>query len=68
MEAWEKQIQEHGSLFPMDKKTFQPEEVALAYHIYNLRFGTAKVDSGCGACRREVVTAVKKLALKITTG
>ncbi len=61
MEAWEQQIAEHGHLFPMDKKVFQPEEIALAYHIFNLKNGTMKRDTGCGACRRDVIIGVKKL-------
>jgi hypothetical protein len=62
--SWEQELKDNAHLFPMDKKVFQPDEVALAYHIYNMHFGTMKRDTGCGACRREVVTAVKKLVLK----
>lgn len=62
---WEVILRENQGVFPMSKLTFQPEEVALAYTIYNLKFGTAKRDTGCGACRREVITAIKKAVLKL---
>lgn len=61
---WEEALKESAHLFPMEKKIFPQEEVAIAYHIYNLHFGTMKIDTGCGACRRDVITAVKKLVLK----
>jgi len=62
--GWEEALRESAHLFPKDKKVFQPEELAIAYHIYNLHFGTMKRDVGCGACRRDIITAVKKLAQK----
>ncbi len=55
---------QHKSWFEGDKKIWQPEEVAVAYVIFNLETGENRVDTGCGSCRRAVVTRVKKLFLQ----
>jgi hypothetical protein len=54
----------HKDWFLTNKKIWQPEEVAVAYVIFNLETGENRVDTGCGSCRRAVVTRVKKLFLQ----
>ena len=54
----------HKSWFKTDKKIWQPEEVAVAYAIFNLETGENRRDTGCGSCRRAVVTRVKKMFLQ----
>jgi hypothetical protein len=55
---------QHKSWFETDKKIWQPEEVAVAYAIFNLETGENRRDTGCGSCRRAVVTRVKKMFLQ----
>jgi hypothetical protein len=62
---WQEALRQSAHLFPMGKTTFPPDEVALAYVIYNAKFGTSKRDLGCGSCRRDVILAVKKLVQKL---
>jgi hypothetical protein len=40
------------------------QEVAVAYAIFNLETGENRRDTGCGSCRRAVVTRVKKMFLQ----
>jgi len=52
---------QHRSWFESDKKIWQPEELAVAYLIFNKSTGENRVDTGCGSCRRAVVNRVKKM-------
>ena len=54
-------FEQHKDWFEIDKKIWQPGELAVAYLIFNLATGESRVDTGCGSCRRAVVNRVKKM-------
>jgi len=58
-------LTEHREWFVLNKKVWQPEEMAVIYKIFNLSTGENRRDTGCGSCRRAVVNRVKKLAQEI---
>lgn len=60
--TWEEELVANLALFNRVKRHWQPDEMALAYRIYNGHHGTALKDSGCGSCRRSVLSHVLKLA------
>jgi hypothetical protein len=49
------------------KRVWQPEELALTYHIFNLHFGENRKDTGCGSCRRSIISNVRGLYNKLIT-
>lgn len=44
-----------------DKRVWQPDELAITYHIYNLYTGESRTDTGCGSCRRSIIANVRGL-------
>ena len=60
--AWEEKLRANLSTFSYSKKTWSLEELALAYEIDNEANGLNNKDTGCGSCRRAVITRVRKLA------
>jgi hypothetical protein len=65
---WQEKLTLHKDKFDGKKNIWHPEEIALAYQIWNEanadRF-PAKVDVGCGSCRRAVINGVIKLAQQV---
>lgn len=62
---WQEKLQLHKDKFDGTKKIWHPEEIALAYEIWNEANSgkfLPKTDTGCGSCRRAVITGVVKLA------
>ena len=59
---WEEELKANIHLFNRVKRNWQPDEMALAYRIYNGYNGTALRDTGCGSCRRSVLAHLFKLA------
>lgn len=49
----------HGQLFGTPNRIWSPEQLQIAYQIYNLYYNTNKVDTGCGSCRRDTVNSVR---------
>ena len=49
----------HGNLFVQGNRVWSPEQLIIAYKIYNLYHNTNKADVGCGSCRRETVNSVR---------
>jgi hypothetical protein len=64
MEAWEQELRNNLHLFEPVKKVWQPDEMAIAYRVYNGHYGTALRDTGCGSCRRSVLAHCLKIAEK----
>ena len=67
MQAWEIELTHNLEMFTSDKKHWTPEELQMAYRIWNGALGEKhgyKHDTGCGSCRRDVVTGVRRFALK----
>jgi hypothetical protein len=62
MENWEKLLIDNIDLFVKQRKTWQPEELFIAYEVYNGHYGTKLRDTGCGACRRSVLAHCLKIA------
>ena len=60
--AWEEKLRANLSTFSYGKKTWSLEELALAYEIDNEANGLSNRDTGCGSCRRAVISRVRKLA------
>ena len=65
---WKEELKLHKDKFNGKKDYWHPEEVALAYRIWNganaEQFGY-RTDSGCASCRRTVIIGVMKLVNKI---
>ena len=65
---WKEELKLYKSKFDGKKDYWEPEEVALAYRIWNgahaEQFGN-RVDTGCNSCRRTVIIGVMKLAKEI---
>ena len=67
MQAWEIELTHNLEMFTSDKKNWTPEELQMAYRIWNGALGEKhgyKHDTGCGSCRRDVVVGVRKFALQ----
>ena len=63
--TWQEELQANSHLFDGKKSLWQPEELALAYKIWNAaNAGTHgfRIDTGCSSCRRAIVSGVVKLA------
>jgi len=54
-------LDQHSEWFEANKKIWQPEELQTVYRIFNLATGENRIDTGCGSCRRAVVSKVKKM-------
>jgi len=65
--TWQEELEANLSLFTEAKKFWTPEELAMAYRIWNGahkdQFGP-RVDTGCSSCRRSIVQGCIKLAQK----
>jgi hypothetical protein len=59
---WEEELKANIHLFNRVKRNWQPDEMALAYRIYNGYNGTVLIDTGCGSCRRSVLAHCVKIA------
>jgi hypothetical protein len=67
MQDWEIELTQNLEMFTSDKKHWTPEELQMVYRIWNGALGEKfgyKNDTGCGSCRRDVVTGVRKFALQ----
>jgi len=60
--TWEEKIKANIDLFTDGRRTWSLEELALAYEIDNEANGLNNRDTGCGSCRRAVISRVRKLA------
>ena len=47
------------------KRVWQPDELAITYHIYNLYYGESRRDTGCGSCRRSIISHVRNMYNKM---
>jgi hypothetical protein len=61
MKDWEIDLIKNIHMFSPVKRVWQPDEMALAYRIYNGHYGTALRDTGCGSCRRSVLAHCLKI-------
>lgn len=66
--TWQEELAQNIHLFDEPKKIWQPEEMALAYRIYNGHNGTVLRDTGCGSCRRSVIAHCMKIAQDFKKG
>jgi len=62
MEDWKEELENNLDLFVAVKRNWQPDELSMAYRIYNGHYGTVVRDTGCGSCRRSVLSHVFKIA------
>jgi hypothetical protein len=63
--TWEEKLKANLNMFDGTKKIWLPEELALAYEIWNGANGEKhgyRQDTGCSDCRRAIVKGVAKLA------
>ncbi len=60
--TWEEKLKANLLVFTDDRRTWSLEELALAYEIDNEANGLNNRDTGCGSCRRAVISRVRKLA------
>jgi len=65
--AWQDELRANLGLFNGKKRQWQPEELAIAYRVYNGYYGTALRDTGCGSCRRSVLAHCHKIAVKFAS-
>lgn len=67
MQAWEKELEENLELFTGTKNYWTPEEIQIAYRVWNGANGPQfgfKADTGCSSCRRSIVEGCRKIALQ----
>ena len=70
MKVWEEELEKHRDWFMTKKNTWQPEEMAIAYFVFNAYHTEntpnfqPRVDTGCPSCRSAVVTGCRKIAAK----
>ena len=60
--AWEEKLKANAATFTDGRRTWSTAELALAYEIDNEANGLSNRDTGCGSCRRAVISRVRKLA------
>ena len=63
--TWQEELKANLHLFQGKKNMWEPEELAMAYRIWNGAHGAQfgfRVDTGCSSCRRSIVQGVVKLA------
>lgn len=65
--TWQEELKANLNLFNGNKRQWQPEELAIAYKIYNGHYGTNLRDTGCGSCRRSVLAHCHKIAQKFAS-
>jgi hypothetical protein len=63
--TWQEELQSNLEMFTDAKKFWTPEELQMAYRIWNgangEKFGYRQ-DTGCSSCRRSIVQGCIKLA------
>lgn len=59
--TWQDLIKNNLHLFKEARRAWNLDELAIAYQIDNLANGTNHKDTGCGMCRRSVITRCRKL-------
>lgn len=59
--TWQELIKQNEHLFLQARRAWNVDELAIAYQIDNLAHGTNNRDTGCGMCRRSVITRCRKL-------
>lgn len=67
--TWQEELQANSHLFDGTKKFWLPEELALAYRIWNganAENHGYREDTGCSSCRRAIVQGCVKLAQSIS--
>jgi hypothetical protein len=65
--TWQELLAKHHTMFNGVKKVWQPEELSIAYQIYNGHYNTNLRDTGCGSCRRSVLAHCHKIATKFAS-
>lgn len=60
--TWEEKLKSNLPVFTDGRRNWTNEELALAYEIDNEANGLNNRDTGCGSCRRAVISRVRKLA------
>ena len=63
---WKTDMAANIGLFDGKKRQWQPDEMQIAYRIYNNYYGSNVIDSGCGSCRRSVLAHCYKIAQRFT--
>jgi hypothetical protein len=63
--TWEEKLKANLATFSDSRRTWSNEELALAYEIDNEANNLNNRDTGCGSCRRAVISRVRKLAERI---
>jgi hypothetical protein len=63
--TWEEKLKANLSSFTDGRRAWSATELALAYEIDNEANGLSNRDTGCGSCRRAVISRVRKLAERI---
>jgi hypothetical protein len=64
-------LEENKDVFIPSKTFFTPDEMALAYRIWNTAHAIKhgyRTDSGCSSCRRSIVQGVLKLVAEHKQG
>jgi hypothetical protein len=65
--SWQDLVVLYGHLFTNpNKRTYNAQEVSIAYQIMNAHDGTDVKDTGCSSCRRSTFARVRKIILKQT--
>lgn len=62
MERWEEIIRDHRSLFVPSRRTWNNDEINLAYELVASYTKLNIRDTGCGSCRRSTITRAIKIA------
>jgi hypothetical protein len=62
MKDWEVLLNDNLHLFKGEKRVYVPEDLKIAYQIYNGHYGKTLRDTGCGSCRRSVIAHCTKIA------
>lgn len=64
-EEMEKKLLANGFLLQHTNRSYAPGELSVLYRVYNDITGELKKDSGCGSCRRQVVSTLHMLYMKL---
>jgi len=63
--TWQEKLQANKHLFGEGRRTWSVEELALAYEIDNEANGLNNRDTGCGSCRRSVISRIRNLVKRL---
>ncbi len=66
--TWQEELEANINLFQEPKKNWSGDELAMAYRIYNGFNNTNLVDTGCGSCRRSVISHCLNIAKNFKKG